>query len=109
MQNVNDLNIQADEFPTAETLKDLTATPEELFDKAVHNTKVNLMSTMVRLAKEQGKTSYSAQFEKETEEKFFNALLKDFNELGYEATVVDSLGGFGQKPEPIKLVTISWA
>lgn len=106
MQGIND--IQTDEFPTAEELKELTATKEELFDKIVHDTKVNIMSSMVRLAKEQGKTSYGAQFRKEEDTTFINKVADDFRELGYEVNLEDGVNNIGGASVAITTLTVSW-
>lgn len=110
MQGLNNMEpLGSDQFPTAEQLKDITATPEELFEKQVEATTSNIMSTMVRLAQEQGRTNYGVQLRVDTSsQEFIDAVANTFKELGYVVSMEDSEGLLGENKIPVKNVTISW-
>jgi len=110
MHSINEAQITLDEFPTAAELRELTATPEELFEKQVTDTATNIMTTMVRLAKEQGRSDYAVQVRKDnSSEEFINAILSHFEKLEYTVSAKDEMGGLGEAQVPVKLITISWA
>lgn len=110
MQGINEMGVTQNDFLTADQLRDITATEQDLFERQVFNTKRNIMDTLVKLANEQGQTQYGVQFNKNNSpDEFIDAIVNDFTELGYSITTEDSVSNLGETEIPVKLVTLSWA
>ena len=54
MQSIGDLGVNESEFLTAEELRNITATPEEIFEERIENLKETFMQTMVKKATNEG-------------------------------------------------------
>src|SRR5690606_32010025 len=99
MKSVNDNNVELNEgdLLTAEQLREITATPEELFQQKREDIKLNFMSSMVKLAREQGRKFYAANFQREQDTSLLDAVIKDFQDLGYKTITQDSVQKMGEK------------
>lgn len=92
MQNINDTlaNMEDIGFPTAEQVKAITATPEDLYQAKLFSAKNNLADTIVQVARQQGLTQYSQKLKPDGE---IPRLIEDLSEfvksLGYTASVRD--------------------
>lgn len=106
MQSVNDMEITEQDFLTAEQMREITATPEELFESQVNSIKENAMTTMVRLATEQGRNFYAIQFIKSQDNKLVDAISAFFSENGYKTQQVDTSDE--ASGTPLTVLTISW-
>lgn len=110
MRSVNDNNVEPNDgdLLTAEQMREITSSPEELFEQKREDLKFNLMSTMVKLARDQGRKFYAVNFQREQDMSLLNAVVKDFQELGYKTTTQDSVQKVGEKEIPIVTLSISW-
>lgn len=108
MQSINDAAITEDDFLTADQMREITATPEELFDKQVESIKENFMTSMVRTAREQGRQFYAGTFIKQGNEKLIKTIASDFQEMGYVTESADTVQNNGQQEIPVTVLTISW-
>ena len=91
MKSVEDVVIDKDEFLTAEQLRGMTATQEELFEQKVYDIKTNFMSTMVQKATTQGSTGYQAIFRREADTGVLDKVKSAFIALGYKVTTKDRI------------------
>lgn len=110
MKSVNESSQELNEndLLTAEQMREITSTPEELFEQKREDIKLNFMSTMVKLAREQGRKFYAANFQREQDTSLLDAVIKDFQELGYKTITQDSIQKMGEKEVPIVTLAISW-
>lgn len=106
MQSVNDMEITEQDFLTADQMREITATPEELFESQVNSIKENAMTTMVRLATEQGRKFYAIQFIKSDNERLIDAIAGFFSESGYKTQKADTVDKTTNTS--LTILTISW-
>lgn len=111
MKSLDEANsiVNEGDFLTAEELRNLTATKEELFEKKVFDIKENFMSTMVKLATQQGLFGYSAMFRKEKETSVLDKVKSEFEELGYTVTTTDRVQEIQGAEIEVTDLTVTWA
>ena len=108
MQSVTDMQITENDFLSAEQMREITSTPEELFQAQVTSIKENLMSSMVNVATKQGRKFYAAQFLKEGNDKLIKTISDEFEGMGYKINTADTIQENGTQQIPIVILTISW-
>jgi hypothetical protein len=101
--NVND--VTDTKLVTAEVLRDMTISKEDLFQKQKESVLESLMSSMVRIASESGGKSYSANLNPQFDTTLLVSIVDQLKGLGYAVTVetktAKDIGNFTQ-------LTISW-
>lgn len=75
------------ELVTAEELRNLTISEEEKRERDRRNVKDNMMSSMVRLASENGALEYTANLAPQFDSVLLTTIVDDFKELGYKTEV----------------------
>jgi len=89
----------------AETLRGMVVSKEEIFERQKNGVLDSLFSTMVRIASEQGGTSYSANLNPQFDPKLLSTIVEKLESLGYktstEARTDEKLGAF-------VTLTINW-
>ncbi len=108
MQGLEALTAEEQELVTAEQLRELTATDEELYDRALKGLVESAMSSMVANATNQGALGYGVQILLESNgksnEKLIEDFVKTFQDLGYTVNTNDAEIS-GQK---VRNVNIEW-
>lgn len=87
MQSINEQTgtpqTQELELVSADTLRDMTITPEELFDKQKQEILVSLMSSMVSVATQNGASEYAANLHPQFDPKLLEDIKTQLGSLGY--------------------------
>ena len=110
MQGINELeNLDSGEMLTAKQLLEITSTVEELFEQKREDIKANFMTTMVKLAREQGRKMYAATFQLEEDTSLLDTIIADFQALGYKTLTEDGVQKVGEKEVQVRTLGISWA
>lgn len=70
----------------ADVLRGMTVSKDEIAKRQKENTLQDIMSSMVRLATEQGATSFSANFQVNSSQSFIDSIADELKALGYTVT-----------------------
>lgn len=90
---------------TAQDLRAMVMTKEALFDRQKTSILNDLMSTMVRLATEQGAGGYAANLDPKFDPTLLSSVTKELTDLGYEVTTEPKTdGNLGS----VLCLTIKW-
>lgn len=90
---------------TAQALKEMTVTKDELFARQKASVLDSLMSSMVRIATEVGGNDYIATLNPQFDQNLLNEIVDELTTLGYIATVQDKVDTVGGQT---KVLTIIW-
>lgn len=100
--NVNETDVT---LVTADSLREMTITKEELFERQKSSVLDALMSSMTRIASEQGGRSYVANLNPQFDVNLLNSITQTLQGLGYVVTTESkqdaNIGNFTS-------LTISW-
>ena len=114
MQNINDVQEpKPDKFITAESLRELTLTPEQLFEIQKSNLCDTLMESMVGVATKNGDYSYTTNLLEAMSERLRNEIVEKFQELGYTVELSQKLQTEQQTQRGVqkieyRILTINW-
>lgn len=93
--NVNETDVN---LVTAEVLREMTITKEDLFERQKNSVLDALMSSMTRIASEQGGRTYVANLNPQFDPVLMTSITEKLQELGYSVTVEtrtdEKLGSF---------------
>ena len=111
MQSVSDGTKPADldELVPASELREITATPEDLFDKKKMDMLTSLMSSMVGVATQNGSHSYAAQMTADMDTTVLDAVQQELRDLGYQVSYEPSKFKMQGQEMDIILFKINWA
>lgn len=109
MQSVNEpqTNLEPNtELMEAADLKNITLTPEELFEIQKENLANSLMSSMVAVATKNARSFYAAQLlSEQVNGPLLDQVIEKFEDLGYSVVLTPEQMMGGQK---VKVLTIDW-
>lgn len=86
MQSADQAQQAENTLVTAEALREMTITKEDLFERQKANVLDQLMSSMVRQATENGNRSYSANLNPQFDPSLLGKIVDELKALGYEVT-----------------------
>ena len=117
MQNINDSKDEvevADAFIRAEDLRNITLTPEQLFQIQKENLCNTLMESMVKVATKNGSHVYASNILEAMDERLRNELVEFFKELGYDVALSDKITTEQQTQNGVqkieyRVLSIGWA
>jgi len=75
----------------ADTLRDMTLTKQELFDKQKGEVTNSIMSSMISHATTNGGHAYSVQLNSKFDRELLNDIISEFNSLGYKTETEDGV------------------
>ena len=108
MESLNDQTPSIeDQYVSAEVLKEMTLSQEELFEIATKNICDSIMSSMVSVATKNGANFYGAQLLASMKDDMNQRIVETFENLGYE-TQMSELQTSPQTGQKYKVLTISW-
>ena len=90
---------------TAEALRELTVTPDVIYDRQKEHLLDNLMLTMVKIAQDNGSTEYKATLAPQFDPKMLAEIVDVLKELGYNVT---SESKNDEKMGPFISLSIAW-
>lgn len=118
MQSINDAQenevAERDMFIRAEDLRDITLTPEQLFEIQKNNLCETLMESMVKVATKNGAHVYASNLLEAMDEKLRNEIVDHFKDLGYDVILSEKLTTKQQTQQGVKeidyrVLSIGWA
>ena len=107
MQSIQDTEATT-EFVTADELRDMTISQEELFERQKANLLDTLFGNMVKLATESGLFFYEANLNPKFDPVLLATLKGEFEGLGYEVQVNDRELQTNEGTQAYKSLVISW-
>ncbi len=105
MQSAANIGTEDTNVIDAETLRGMVVSKEDLFNRQKEGVLDSLFSTMVKIASEQGGTSYSANLNPQFDPRLLSSIVEKLESLGYKTTTEarndEKLGAF-------VTLTINW-
>lgn len=105
MQSVTDINGTDTNLVTAEALREMTITKEDLIARQKANILDDLMSSMVKVATQHGANSYTANVNAQFDPTLLQDIVAQLTTLGYTVTTENKST---EKMGNILQVVISW-
>jgi hypothetical protein len=109
MKSFNDVNLEELELLDVEQIRAITATDQELYERALNDLTQNAMSTMVANATNQGAQGYAIQIIKENNGKsnlkLVQEFAKTFEELGYNVDQEESTA-LNNHNTPVEVINV---
>lgn len=110
MQSALDISSEgSSNLVTAQVLRDMTITKDDLFSRQKNNVLDSLMSSMVRIATEAGGESYVANLNPQFDAALLEIIIRDLEDLGYKVTSeTKTVTLEAGNPTSFIALTISW-
>lgn len=109
MQELKDASVEReDTFLTAEAMRDLTLTTEELFEMAKENITNSIMESMVGVATKNGQMFYATNILSAMDTKLRDEVMQRFTDLGYKVSLSKELN-HKESGQAYKVLSVSWA
>lgn len=83
MQDISNVNEESISLMPAQDLREVTATPEAIFNRQKNEVLQSLMTSMVQFATTNGVYEYSAQLHPNFDEKMLSEIKETLENLGY--------------------------
>jgi hypothetical protein len=99
-----------DTYVDAQSLREITLTPEQLFENKKKNVCDGLMETMVKMATTQGKNFYAVNLFEDfyTDEKLVKEIIEVFSDLGYNVNLSEPMQNKEVGPKSFKMLVVDW-